>query len=296
MFYLLPLLLATSVLFFPDFAFAWGPIAHLHFAQSLMNLYRELPSVVSSILTAHPMDFYYGCIAADITIGKRFIEYMHNCHSWDVGLEILNQAGDAPTQAFAYGYLCHLGADTVSHNYFVPYHLVSSYKTRLLKHIYWEMRFDVVLHRPELTRKAHELAQKGRYQHHDDFLDRILKRTLFSFKTNRRIFSGLILLHNIDHWQRATSHMHESSKWHLNRDQAREYEELAIQFISDFFKNGKKSHSYTKDPSGYLTLAEAQRKRLELKEKARSHTMRDEDLQNEIERFKSKLRKKLLSV
>ncbi|MBI2026221.1 MAG: zinc dependent phospholipase C family protein [Deltaproteobacteria bacterium] len=296
MFYLAPVLLATFVLFFPDTAFAWGPIAHLHFAESILNLSRELPHIVGSILTAYPLDFYYGCIAADITIGKRFVEYMHNCHSWDVGLEILNQAPNPKSKAFAYGYLCHLGADTVSHNYFVPYHLVSAYKTRLLKHIYWEMRFDVVLHRPELAKKAHELAQRGRYQHHDDYLDSILKRTLFSFKTNRRLFSGLILLHNIQQWQRTTDHMHESSRWHLNREQAKEYEDLAVRFISDFFNLGRTSHSYTKDPSGYLTLAEATRKRLELKKKSRLGVVKNEEIEEEITRFKSKLKKKLLSV
>ena len=82
-----------------------------------------LPTTVAELLRAFPYDFLYGSIAADTSIAKKYAAAGRHCHSWTVGLEIHDGAPDEPLHAFALGYLAHLAADTVAHNYFVPQQL-----------------------------------------------------------------------------------------------------------------------------------------------------------------------------
>ncbi|MBI2608501.1 MAG: zinc dependent phospholipase C family protein [Deltaproteobacteria bacterium] len=291
----LALLTFATLMFFPSEACAWGPVAHLHFAETILSQAAHLPQFLRNIITQFPLDYYYGAIAADITLGKKFVEYEHNCHSWKVGIEILEKSNSEATRAFSYGYLTHLGADTISHNYFVPYHLIASFRSRIHRHIYWEMRYDTMLQKPELATMARDLAKKGKYLHHDQFLDTILKRTLFSFKTNRRIFSGLILLHDLDYWQKATGRLVHQSKWELSTHHIQEFKKLAVHFIMDFLTNFRDSHSILKDPSGYEALSFAKKKRAELKKLYRRKEIKDEDVPHILKKIKLQLKKRLLT-
>ena len=85
-------------------------LAHLHlFAPSL-----------ASVLAAHPEQYLYGCLSADIFIGKGCKFTPTHSHNWDMGRTLLRQADSAEAQAYAYGYLSHLAADVIAHNYLVP--------------------------------------------------------------------------------------------------------------------------------------------------------------------------------
>src|SRR3989338_5791173 len=294
MLYLFSLCLATLFVFFPSAAHAWGPIAHLHFAQTVLSQSAALPQLVRNIITSFPNDFLYGALAADITIAKRFVEYIHNCHNWDVGLKILKGAQTKESQAFSYGYLCHLGVDTVSHNYFVPFQLVAHFRTRVLRHIYWEMRYDTALHMPELAKFARDIVKKRRYSHHDHYLDSVLKRTLFSFKVNRTLFSGLILLHDLNHWQKTTQQIMKKSKWELPQSEVKELKDLAVKNALDFLSGFEESHAYTKDPSGYHALSTAKKLRRALKRKHRFGGLSEKDIPKELSLVKTNFKTKLL--
>ena len=56
----------------------------------------------------------------------------------------------------ALGYLAHLAADSVAHNYFVPKQLAVTSSTSALGHSYWESRFETHLG-TECARRAREL-------------------------------------------------------------------------------------------------------------------------------------------
>ena len=47
-------------------------------------------------------------------------------------------SGGITTSAF----LAHLAADTVAHNYFVPYQTVVSFHRSRTRHAYWELRYE----------------------------------------------------------------------------------------------------------------------------------------------------------
>ena len=70
-------------------------------------------------------------------------------------MEIYDSARDEPLRAFALGYLAHLAADSVAHNYFVPKQLAITSSTSALGHSYWESRFETHLgHRVRAAARA----------------------------------------------------------------------------------------------------------------------------------------------
>ena len=53
-----------------------------------------------------------------------------------MGLEIYDKARDEALKSFALGYLAHLAADTVAHNFFVPRYLIIASRTSGVGHSY----------------------------------------------------------------------------------------------------------------------------------------------------------------
>ena len=74
----------VSILFSSD-AVAWGPIAHIDYAQEALGNLAAYGPAVKALLGRFPFDFLYGSLAADITLGKDYVDYIHNCHNWRAG-------------------------------------------------------------------------------------------------------------------------------------------------------------------------------------------------------------------
>lgn len=248
--------LLLGIFFFPSDALAWGPITHLYYGTKVLNQLSLLLPPLQELLKLFPNDFLYGCIAADITLKKDKVDYLHNCHNWDVGLNILKKAKVPQQKAFAYGYLSHLAADTISHNYFVPYYIISSFPTKTLKHVYWELRFDST--RPKKFWKlAKKLAVTYHKSTHDQLLNGLLKKTLFSFRTNKFIFNSIMRLEHSKYWYELVCNVGKKSSWELPINDIQELESLAMEAIIDFLNYGRKSKFYFIDPSGKLALQKA---------------------------------------
>src|SRR5882724_10394705 len=92
----------------PALAHAWTPGTHIFLGEAVMRSLALLPSSVAELLAAFPYDFLYGSIAADTSIAKKYAPAGRHCHSWAVGLDVLDSARDEPSRAFAFGYLSHL--------------------------------------------------------------------------------------------------------------------------------------------------------------------------------------------
>ena len=123
-----------AIALFPSPAFAWTPGTHVFLGEAVLRSLTLLPSAVGELLAAFPYDFLYGSIAADTSIAKKYAAAGRHCHAWHVGLEIREQARDEPLHAFALGYLAHIAADAVAHNYFVPRQLAITSSTSALGH------------------------------------------------------------------------------------------------------------------------------------------------------------------
>ena len=82
-------------------------------------------------------------MAADTSFAKKYAPVGRHSHAWHVGEEIVELAARPRLKAFGFGYLAHLAADVVAHNFFVPRQLMLTSSTRALGHSYWEGRFDM---------------------------------------------------------------------------------------------------------------------------------------------------------
>ena len=162
---------------------------------------------------SYPFDFLYGNIAADSSIAKHYAPLGRHCHFWHVGQEIHDLAGSDALRAFGLGYLCHLSADTVAHNYFVPRQLMLTSSTAAVGHSYWEARVES--HLGDAYAKAAKDVILLDHGEADAHLDRIIAPTIFSVRTNRRLFRGMVRLTESSSWQLATQVAREYSRWPL---------------------------------------------------------------------------------
>lgn len=219
-----------------------------------------LPATMAELLQAFPYDFLYGSIAADTSIAKKYAPAGRHCHSWAVGLDVLDASRrDEPLRAFALGYLSHLAADAVAHNFFVPRQLAITSSTSGLGHSYWESRFEMHLG-TDSARRARELILLD-HSRADALLDRVLSPTIFSTSTNRRIFRGMVVAADSESWQRIFNLMLERSRWDLGDGEVGEYIRRSYDYVIDFLVRLDRSEPYRYDPSGEQRLALAKRLR-----------------------------------
>ncbi len=253
----------------PTTAYAWTPGTHVFLGEAVMRSLDVLPTGVSDLLRAFPYEFLYGSIAADTSIAKKYAPVGRHCHSWRVGLEIFERAEDTPLRAFAFGYLAHLAADAVAHNYFVPRQLALTSSTTALGHSYWESRFETHLGEG-YSRRAHDLLA-GDHLSADAHLDRILSPTIFSTQTNRRIFRGMVYVTDTESWQRIFQIVAENSRWDLPDEDVGSYMARSYDFIIDLLKRFDRSEPFSLDPSGDEPLRRAKRVRRAALRRGRTH-------------------------
>ncbi len=239
----------------PAAAYAWTPGTHILLGEAVLRSAALLPASIAELLQAFPYDFLYGSIAADTSIAKKYARFGRHCHHWYVGLEILDRARDETLKSFAYGYLSHLAADVVAHNWFVPHQLAVTSSTMTIGHSYWESRFETHLG-AQHSRRAHEIILLD-HARADDHLDRILSPTIFSTHTNRRIFRGMVRVTDAESWQRVFALMADRSRWDLAERDVGSYLSRSFDFVIDFLRRMDGSEPYAHDPSGEEPLRAA---------------------------------------
>jgi Zinc dependent phospholipase C len=181
--------LIAIVVLIPTPALAWGPITHIALGVQVLATVITPEHPLEAILLSMPEVFLYGSLAPDIVQGRRLQSRLRrHSHNWSTGLALLKSARGAEQQVFAYGYLAHLGADVVAHNFFLPARFVGRFDKGIPSHILAEARFDSLQQTTyrDLLLKVIDIDFSS--------LDRMLKRAidspLFSFKTHQRLFEG----------------------------------------------------------------------------------------------------------
>lgn len=275
-------------LLFPQDVFAWGGGIHLLVGSRVLANLSALPPLIASILAAHPQDFLYGCIAADITLGKKFTDYMLNCHRWAIGRKVLESAASDSEKACAYGYLAHLAADSIAHNYYVPYKIMHSFPTVTMKHTYWEMRFETFVGK-EIWDKAREVCNTDQ-RANDAMMRRVVAPTIFSFGTNKRIFNSIMLLSRLEKWQKVMQTLSDNSRYLLAEEDRNEYLELTETAVFSFLRNDTGARILEADPTGERALAAAAALRRNLRLLYKSGRLTKEEGFEQVEAIRQKLR------
>ena len=256
---LVALAVVLLLVLLPHDAWAWSPGTHIFVGQSVLANLQFLPGYLAELLQAHSLDFLYGSIAADTSFAKKYAPVGRHSHSWHVGQEIVDLAGEAGLRAFGYGYLAHLAADVVAHNFFVPRQLVLTSSTRALGHSYWEGRFDMHIG-DEAARTAREVLGAD-HALADEHLDRIISPTIFSVRTNRRLFRGMVQLTDWTNWRRVVQMAADASRWDLPDRDVESHVAASFDYVMDFFNAGETAQAHRFDPSGARALTEAKRMR-----------------------------------
>ena len=241
-------------LVFPDPAHAWTPGTHIYLGESVLANLTMLPPAIADLLRAYPFDFLYGNIAADSSIAKSYAPLGRHCHYWHVGQEIHDLAESDAMRAFGLGYLSHLAADTVAHNYFVPRQLMLTSSTSAVGHSYWETRVEV--HLGDAYARAAKDVILLDHAEADAHLDRLIAPTIFSVRTNRRLFRGMVRLTETTSWQRATQVAREYSRWSLADQDVEQHLGLSYDFMIELL-GGSNISVHQLDPSGERPLKTA---------------------------------------
>ncbi len=178
-------IIIASFLLIPTAAFAWGPLTHIYLGNELYSMSPLLPAGLFEIIRRYRKDFLYGNIMADIIVGKKYLPYKKNSHSWDVAFDLMKATETKQQMAFVYGYMSHLAADTVAHNTYII-------DKKNFSHSVMEMKADSIINK-KYWFQAMAIDKKIQARN-DLFLENSLERFIFSFKTNKRILKGMVFL------------------------------------------------------------------------------------------------------
>lgn len=202
------LFMGTVVLLVPVFvlasgsdAFAWGPGVHMVTGNWLLQNLVALPADVAASIMSHPGQFLYGILSPDIFIGKGSLNKKGHSHNWQTGLLLLRLAETAEQQAYAYGYLSHLAADTVAHNVFVPQSSDIAVGSGRLAHVYLEMQADRVLQWD--SKDALAVFRERPSASSAALLKKTMRQTPWTFWMKKFLFRQSIFLGGLQSWRSA---------------------------------------------------------------------------------------------
>lgn len=235
-------------------AHAWGTGAHVDFALSMIANAAMLAPAVRVLLKKFPKDYIYGNLAADTVIGKNLADADEHVHNWEVAIKLFDLAKDDAQRAFVYGYLSHLAADTVAHNYFVPKKRVDSFRSITMGHAYWELRYDSFL--PAHVWDASRELSKERFPAHDELLRAGIKPTLLSLKANKIVWDGVVTFSSrVERWRDLMQTHASRSPIVFHAEERNEFRTLALNTVAGFLNDFRESEAYKADPTGIENLA-----------------------------------------
>lgn len=237
----------------PAHLFAWGPATHIAIGEAVLSSLHLLPPAIQAVLQTYRTSFLYGSVAADISFAKKYAAVGRHSHHWHMGEEILQAADSEALHAVALGYLSHLAADTIAHNFYIPRRLVLTRTTHAVGHTYWEYRMDVLIGK-RFGAVARDVVLVNDHAKADELFDRVLSRTLFSFRTNRRLFRGMIAFQDYERWQKIFDEILRRSRFDLPNRTRDFYVRLSYEYVMDFLVESGSGRARALDPIGETNL------------------------------------------
>jgi hypothetical protein len=228
-----------TILFLPSVAEAWGPLTHVYLAHQVINLGTAvIPAGIYGILKKYKSDFIYGNLSADIILGKRFQSLRKNSHSWEIAWKLFRSAETDQQKAFAYGYLTHLCADTVAHNLTLP--------ALPFQHPIVEIRSESLIDKK--YRNMIKRLDKPMQKRHDVLLENLLESVFFSFKTNKKIFRGFLVLSRLPNYTTVSNFIDRRFPVEIQVQDIYHFQEESLNRMLELLQNGKKSDVLNERP------------------------------------------------
>ncbi|MDH4232457.1 MAG: zinc dependent phospholipase C family protein [Nitrospirota bacterium] len=232
-----------AFLLIPAVSFAWGPLTHIYLGNELFSLGALLPAGLLEIMRRYRKDFLYGTLMADIIIGKKYMPDNKSSHSWEVAFDLMRSARTDQQKAFVYGYMSHLAADTVAHHTYTA-------DRKNIGHTLMEMKADAIIDK-RYWFQAIAIDRKTQVRN-DLFLENSLERFMFSFKTNKRIFKGMLLFSVINQ-QKIGDFIDRNLATSIPvREKIEKLHEESLDSIIDLFQKWESSDVVNISPSGII--------------------------------------------
>ncbi|HMK60315.1 MAG TPA: zinc dependent phospholipase C family protein [Dissulfurispiraceae bacterium] len=223
------MIIVLVVLALPSMAFAWGPMTHIYLGNEIFSFAPLLPAGILALIRKYRQDFLYGNLMADTILGKKYLPDDKSSHSWEMAFNLLDYAKTGPEKAFVYGYLCHLAADTVAHET-----LTEDLKD--VGHTWLELKADSVI--DKVYWLQYVTMNRQMKKKHERFLEESVESYIFSFKTNKRIYKGIVFL----------SLLNKKRKRGIDKEHIERLHGESILRMVDLLSNGKKSDVAERSP------------------------------------------------
>lgn len=263
--FILYVVLSSALLFilqavFAENAFAWGPAIHTVISCSILDGLKYILPDIAAILRKYPLEYIYGNLAADFFIGKGNKRKEGHSHNWESGFNILGEARDERDTSYAYGFLSHLAADVVAHNYFVPDLIRRFLMLKKFGHIYSEAVADKFAGSFYLKMAGDVLS----IRHLD--CDKMLKAAVFAnsnaLKTKRKIYKQSVKVSDYFYCLPQVSFVYERMPYKIPEDYMVSMIDLSYKLVKDLLSYPYSSPCLSHDPIGEDNLREAGRVRV----------------------------------
>jgi hypothetical protein len=232
-------------------AWAWGPGVHLAVGNFLLSNLGLLSAALSELLLTHTNSFLYGCLSADFFIGKGSKPAAGHSHNWSTGFKLVQSATTPQSQAYAYGYLTHLAADIVAHNYYVPNVLWTTTGKGRLSHIYIEAQADM---RVDWSRPQAR-ALFGKHNRPEDLiLLAAMTKNSLTFQIKKQIYRRTLSLYDRKSWSSSLLFMDRTLPLTENDRFLNRMLDLSLKAAIDVLKKSANSPVVTFDPIGSRNL------------------------------------------
>ena len=256
----------------PSIALAWGPSVHLWVGDTLIQTVGAALPLTAALLRRHARAFLYGCLAPDFFVGKGSSYHEAHCHNWAAGRKLLATAESETQEAFALGYLCHLSADVIGHNHFVPNNLYRTFGIHKVGHVYFELHADNLLDHSYVDLADGLVSTPQR--ENDALLQATILKGFIPFEAKKRIFTSWIALSNFSKAKQLLAAVRPYSETLLQNDDVRDMMELSLACGLEMLKDPTVPLLSRYDPIGATNIRLAKELRRESK-RARSYRASD---------------------
>ncbi len=243
----------------PESAFAWGPGVHTAIALGSLDAAAQLLPAIGRTIAAFPIEYLYGSLSADFFIGKGKKKRAGAPHNWEGGFKFLGDAGDDREVAYALGFLSHLAADVIAHNYFIP-NLISAYPGKgKMGHLFWEIRSDYLIG-AGYTSIANGVLNMD-HQVCDDLLQLLDGKKRNRLKSKKRVFTQTVKFSDYLYTTRNLFFETRAVRGRVFHEYLAMMVDLSRRLVYDLLKHPESSPCLHYDPMGAKNLLMAKGKR-----------------------------------
>lgn len=244
-------------LLFAEGVWAWGPAIHTAISCEVLKEISGIVPNIAGVIQSFSLEYIYGSLAADFFIGKGQKKKNGHSHNWEAGFRFLEEAGTDREASYAYGFLSHLAADVVAHNYFVPNHIKEAPTWKRMGHLYCEAKADYCVG-PAYIRMARNILSMENLD-----CDALLKSAVGrnnGFRARRHLYTQSVKVSDFLSVSHAIYNEMRGFRDHKPYDYISFMIHLSYRLVRDFLARPDDSPCLSYDPIGSTNLRLARRR------------------------------------